>query len=88
MNFLAERNCNRALWECGPSLASSAIKQQCIQEIAIVVAPKLLGGSSAMTPLADLGFTTMSDVLHVPNTTMQRLGQDWLFRVLFPLESS
>ena len=56
---LAQRGCNRVLWECGPELASAAIRQGCVQELAVVTAPKLMGGDPARTPLGDLGLTSM-----------------------------
>ncbi|NCU92114.1 MAG: bifunctional diaminohydroxyphosphoribosylaminopyrimidine deaminase/5-amino-6-(5-phosphoribosylamino)uracil reductase RibD, partial [Synechococcaceae bacterium WB7_1B_046] len=59
MEALANRGCNRVLWECGPELAAGAIGQGCVQHIAAVIAPKLLGGIAACTPLGDLGFLSM-----------------------------
>jgi len=55
LEALAQRGCNRVLWECGPELAAAAIRQECVQEIAAVIAPKLLGGDAARTPLGSLG---------------------------------
>ena len=49
MAVLAQRGCNRVLWECGPRLAAAAIRQGCVQDIAAVIAPKLLGGEPAAT---------------------------------------
>ena len=81
LKALAKKDCNKVLWECGPSLATSAIHNSCVQELAIVVAPKVLGGLSAMTPLADLGFTSMNEVPFLTNGSLQRLGEDWLFTI-------
>ena len=61
--FLAENGCNKVLWECGPKLATSAVKAGCIQEFISFIAPKILGGESAMTPFSDFGFNSMQDVL-------------------------
>lgn len=47
---LARRGCNRVLWECGPALAAAALRQDCVQQLAAVIAPKLLGGHAARTP--------------------------------------
>ena len=82
LKVLAEKNCNCVLWECGSALASAAIQEGCVQEVAIMMAPKLLGGASAMTPLSHLGFTSMNEVLHTSNGDMQKLGKDWLFKNL------
>ena len=71
MRTLARRGCNRVLWECGPDLAAAAIQQGCIQEVAAVVAPKLMGGVAARTPLGDLGFTAMDQVLVGPGAVLR-----------------
>ena len=78
MEALAERGCNQVLWECGPELASAAIQQGCVQEIAAVVAPKLMGGTAARTPLGDLGFSAMGQVLQGGWQSCEPLGPDWL----------
>ena len=55
-----------------------------LQETAAVVAPALLGGDAARTPLADLGFTAMDQVLRLAPNPPQALGSDWLFQSLLP----
>ena len=80
--LLAQRGCNRVLWECGPALAAAAVQQGCVQEIAAVIAPKLLGGEQARTPLGDLGLTGMDQVLSLDCLPAQSLGQDLLLEGL------
>jgi diaminohydroxyphosphoribosylaminopyrimidine deaminase/5-amino-6-(5-phosphoribosylamino)uracil reductase len=77
---LARRGCNQVLWECGPGLASVALQQGCVQEIAAVIAPKLLGGELARTPLGDLGFTAMDQVLSLNCEPGLSLGHDLLLK--------
>ena len=80
MEALAERGCNQVLWECGPALAAAAIQQNCVQEVVTVVAPKLMGGTAARTPLGDLGFVAMDQVLQGAWHRCESLGHDWLLR--------
>jgi diaminohydroxyphosphoribosylaminopyrimidine deaminase/5-amino-6-(5-phosphoribosylamino)uracil reductase len=49
-----------------------------VQELAVVIAPKLLGGTLARTPLGDLGFTEMDQVMALSDLHAQRLGRDLL----------
>ena len=77
---LASRGCNRVLWECGPSLAAAALQQGCVQELAVVIAPKVMGGELARTPLGDLGFTAMDQVVPVSLAAAQNLGRDLLLQ--------
>ena len=79
---LASCGCNRVLWECGPSLAAAALQQGCVQELAVVIAPKLMGGALARTPLGDLGFTAMDQVVPVSLAAAQTLGRDLLLQGL------
>ena len=80
MEALAARGCNRVLWECGPELSAAATRQGCVQEIAAVIAPKLLGGTAAQTPLADLGFTAMDQIKPLPSMRMSQLDRDLLIQ--------
>jgi diaminohydroxyphosphoribosylaminopyrimidine deaminase/5-amino-6-(5-phosphoribosylamino)uracil reductase len=80
MKELALRGCNRVLWECGPELAAAAIRQGCIQDVAVVMAPKLMGGLPARTPLGDLGLTAMDQVAAGSLLSPEPLGRDWLFQ--------
>ena len=78
MQHLAQRGCNRVLWECGPDLAAAAIRQGCVQEVAAVVAPKLMGGLAARTALGELGFTAMEQVFSGRLLNPRPIGDDWL----------
>ena len=49
-------------------------------EIAAVIAPKLLGGALARTPLGDLGFPAMDQVQLLRGDNVQRLGDDLLLQ--------
>tara|TARA_Y100001968_G_scaffold333884_1_gene400580 strand:- start:9807 stop:10907 length:1101 start_codon:yes stop_codon:yes gene_type:complete len=79
MNHLASIGCNKVLWECGPGLASKAVQQGCVQEIIGVIAPKLLGGKAARTPLSELGIQSMQDVIKIDQRSLEQKGADWIF---------
>ena len=76
---LADRGCNQVLWECGPGLASAALRQGCVQRIAAVLAPKLLGGVSARTPLGDLELVDVNQAAPWNGERLTRLGDDLLW---------
>ena len=78
MRSLASRGCNQVLWECGPELAAAAVQQQCIQEIAAVMAPKLLGGHASRTPLGDLGLIELNQAKRLAREQTIQLGDDLL----------
>ena len=81
LQALAQRGCNQVLWECGPELAAAALRQGCVQQLAAVVAPKLLGGQAARTPLGDLELVDVNAAPLWQAQNLQRLGDDWLLEL-------
>ena len=73
---LAEKGCNRVLWECGPELATAAVKSGCIQEFITFLAPKILGGINGMNPFLDFDFKSMSEVINLNLKEIQPLSRD------------
>ena len=59
-------------------LGPRALKQGCVQQLAAVIAPKLLGGLAARTPLGDLGLVDVNEAQHWELQGLERLGVDWL----------
>ena len=81
LRALAEQGCNQVLWECGPALAAAALTQGGVQRIAAVIAPKLLGGLAARTPLGDLGLERMEQAPPWRERGLGRLGPDLLWEL-------
>jgi len=75
-NLLAKKGCNNVLWECGPKLATSAIKAGCIQELMTFIAPKILGGKGDMNPFSDFEFTEMNEVFNLNEPEISFIGDD------------
>ena len=78
--ILAEKGCNKVLWECGPELATAAVKTGCIQEFVTFVAPKILGGRNGMNPFSDFDFKSMNEVINLNFQDINPLGTDIFFR--------
>lgn len=78
MAYLYERDCLQVLWECGGNLAAQAIAQGAIQKIMAFIAPKIIGGKDAPTPVGDLGLSLMSQAIALENVKFHRFGQDFL----------
>ena len=79
---LGKKGCNKVLWECGPLLATSAIEANCVQELVVFVAPKLLGGKPAMNPLGSFGFESINSTYKLQHSFLDRKGQDLCWRLL------
>ncbi|MBM5818246.1 MAG: bifunctional diaminohydroxyphosphoribosylaminopyrimidine deaminase/5-amino-6-(5-phosphoribosylamino)uracil reductase RibD, partial [Cyanobacteria bacterium K_Offshore_surface_m2_239] len=80
LEALAARGCNQVLWECGPSLAAAALREGCVQELAAVIAPKLLGGEPARTPLGLLEAQTLAEAWTLRQPALAWLEGDLLWR--------
>ena len=74
--LLADRGLNKILWECGPNLATAAIKNGCIQETIAFIAPKILGGVNSMTPFADFNYKDMNEVKNLNTGEIKILNGD------------
>lgn len=80
LNHLYEQGLSTVLWECGGTLAAAALRQKTIQKIWAFVAPKIIGGNQAPTPIGDLGLTAMSEAMLLHNTQLEKIGPDWLIQ--------
>jgi diaminohydroxyphosphoribosylaminopyrimidine deaminase/5-amino-6-(5-phosphoribosylamino)uracil reductase len=72
------------LWECGPELAAAALRQGCVQRLVAVVAPKLLGGIAARTPLGDLQLSSMAMAPSWRELGLSRSGADLIWELNEP----
>ncbi len=74
--ILAEKGCNTVLWECGPELATAAVKAGCIQEFITFIAPKIIGGENGMNPFSDFEFRSMNEVINLNLQEVKPFGRD------------
>jgi len=84
MSYLYDRGFCSVLWECGGTLAASAIAQGAVQKILAFIAPKIIGGSHAPTPVGDLGFDTMTEALILERVRWRVVGSDCLVEGYLP----
>ncbi|MCU0550938.1 MAG: bifunctional diaminohydroxyphosphoribosylaminopyrimidine deaminase/5-amino-6-(5-phosphoribosylamino)uracil reductase RibD [Leptolyngbya sp. Prado105] len=75
---LYDRGLNTILWECGGNLAAQAIRQGCVQKVWAFVAPKIIGGENAPTPIAELGLEKMTDAIRLTRVTWSAIESDLL----------
>jgi diaminohydroxyphosphoribosylaminopyrimidine deaminase / 5-amino-6-(5-phosphoribosylamino)uracil reductase len=78
MQHLYDRGFLSVLWECGGTLAASAIADGAIQKVLAFIAPKIIGGRIAPSPVGDLGIRSMNEALVLERITWQQIGVDCL----------
>ncbi|NEP58775.1 MAG: bifunctional diaminohydroxyphosphoribosylaminopyrimidine deaminase/5-amino-6-(5-phosphoribosylamino)uracil reductase RibD [Symploca sp. SIO2G7] len=84
MAYLYERQLSSVLWECGGTLAASAITDGTVQKVIAFIAPKIVGGKFAPSPMGDLGLATMTDALKLERVTWRQLGSDYVVEGYLP----
>ena len=80
MEHLYRRELSKILWECGGTLAAQAIADGTIQKIMAFIAPKIIGGKSAPSPVGDLDLTLMTEALQLQQITIKTVNSDILIQ--------
>ena len=76
---LADRECNEALVEAGPTLAGAFLKEGLCDELILYLAPKFLGADAQ--PLLDLPFARLEQALVGEVAEVERFGPDLRLRL-------
>ena len=77
IEVLNQRQFLSVLWECGGALSAQAIADGSVQKILAFIAPKIVGGVAAPSPVGDLGLTQMGDAIALERVTWRSVGQDF-----------
>lgn len=78
MHTLNDRGCLSVMWECGGTLAAEAIADGAVQKVLAFIAPKIIGGAAAPSPVGDLGLTQMTEALQLERVQWRSIGNDLL----------
>jgi diaminohydroxyphosphoribosylaminopyrimidine deaminase/5-amino-6-(5-phosphoribosylamino)uracil reductase len=75
---LYRRGLSMVLWECGGILAAQAMAEGAVQKVMAFIAPKIIGGATAPSPVGDLGLVKMTDALQLERVTIRSIESDIL----------
>jgi diaminohydroxyphosphoribosylaminopyrimidine deaminase/5-amino-6-(5-phosphoribosylamino)uracil reductase len=78
MENLYQRGFCSVLWECGGVLAAEAIASGYVQKILAFIAPKIIGGINAPSPIANLELKKMSQAIELKNLKINQFDSDYL----------
>ncbi|NJM64841.1 MAG: bifunctional diaminohydroxyphosphoribosylaminopyrimidine deaminase/5-amino-6-(5-phosphoribosylamino)uracil reductase RibD [Acaryochloris sp. RU_4_1] len=87
MAYLSQKELLSVLWECGGTLSARAIAEGSIQKILAFIAPKIVGGQAAPSPVGDLGFNQMTEALSLERVRWQIVGEDCLVEGYLPAKN-
>lgn len=75
---LGRRQCTNVLLEAGPGLLGACLDADVIDEVHAFVAPKLVGGASAKSPIDGLGCDRIPELSSLDSLRTQTFGTDTL----------
>lgn len=78
MKELWARGINSVFLEGGGTLNFSALQEGIVNKIQTYIAPKILGGEKAKTPVEGMGVERMADCIRLKNQRITRFGEDFL----------
>jgi len=81
MAELGRRRMSNVLLEGGGELVAAALASQIVDKLLVFVAPRILGGREAPTPVGGLGIADLAQALQAREWTLQRVGDDALIEV-------
>lgn len=81
--LLAEEKIDSILLEGGAELSASFLKEGLVQKVYTLIAPKILGGREALSPVGGRGLDRIDEAPAVKNLSLQILGEDILIESEF-----
>lgn len=76
MKYLGEIKIDSVLLEGGSTLNFSMLKAGLVDKVMVFLAPKILGGSTAKTPVGGQGFPKISDCIALRDMTVKKYRDD------------
>ncbi len=76
---IGKRGIDSVLLEGGGELNASFMEERLVDEVRAFIAPKIVGGRDAKTPVEGRGFARMPDALEFTDCRMEQVGTDFLF---------
>lgn len=80
MQELGRRECTNVLVEGGGAVLGSAFDAGLVDEVAVFVAPRVVGGAGAVAPVAGRGVARIARAWRLTDLAVTRIGRDVLIR--------
>jgi diaminohydroxyphosphoribosylaminopyrimidine deaminase/5-amino-6-(5-phosphoribosylamino)uracil reductase len=80
---LGRRRCTNVMLEAGPGLLGAFFDGELIDEVHAFVAPKLIGGAIALSPVGGVGLPAIPGTANLTAFRVQACGDDFLFEADF-----
>lgn len=80
LHTLGTSGIDAVLLEGGGELNDTFIRERLVDEVCIFVAPKIIGGREAKTPVEGIGFARMNEAVELYDTRITPIGSDFMIR--------
>ncbi|XP_008443687.2 riboflavin biosynthesis protein PYRR, chloroplastic-like [Cucumis melo] len=78
IEYFHDRGYLSVLWECGGTLAASTIASGIVHKVFAFVAPKIIGGRNAPSPVGELGMVEMTQALELIDVQYEKVEEDMM----------
>lgn len=78
MFHLGKKCITSVLLESGGTLNASAIEEGIVDKLTMFIAPRIVGGKDALTPVEGTGISLMSEATELKNVDYRQIGKDLL----------
>ncbi|KAL6756403.1 hypothetical protein V8C86DRAFT_79851 [Haematococcus lacustris] len=83
-DYCYNRGFLQCFWECGGTLAAPCISTATVHKFMSFIAPKVIGGAQAPTPVGDLGFVEMTQAVELVGVRWGQVGPDLMLTGYLP----
>ncbi|RBW71008.1 bifunctional diaminohydroxyphosphoribosylaminopyrimidine deaminase/5-amino-6-(5-phosphoribosylamino)uracil reductase RibD [Bacillus taeanensis] len=77
LQLLANEQITSLFVEGGSGINGAFIEKRLIDKVIFFIAPKLVGGRNALTPVSGKGILEMNDALQLQNASIKQVGEDF-----------
>ncbi len=78
MKELGKRSVSSLLIEGGGELVASCFKAGIVDKVMFFIAPKIIGGRTAITPVEGEGIIKIADAINIQKITIKKFDNDFL----------
>lgn len=80
--ILGTMGIDSVLLEGGSTIAFSALRAGIVDKVVYFIAPRILGGASAPSPVGGAGIADMEDAIQLHNMNVKRIGEDLMVEAM------